>query len=43
MDPISKAFIAAMESFARQEQIPVVLFRKGQRKDDSRCASEDVL
>jgi hypothetical protein len=33
MDPISKAFIAAMEAFARQEQIPIVQFRKGQRKD----------
>jgi hypothetical protein len=34
MDPISKGFIAAMEAFAKQEQIPVVQFRKGQRKDD---------
>ena len=34
MDPISKAFIAALEAFARQEKIPVILFRKGQRKDD---------
>ena len=34
MDPISKAFVAQMELFAKQEQIPVVLFRKGQRKDD---------
>jgi hypothetical protein len=34
MDPISKAFIAEMEAFAKQEQIPVVQFRKGQRKDD---------
>ena len=34
MDPISKRFIAAMEAFAKQEQIPVVQFRKGQRKDD---------
>ena len=34
MDPISKAFIAAMEAFARRESIPVVQFRKGQRKDD---------
>jgi hypothetical protein len=34
MDPISKRFIAAMEGFAKQEQIPVVQFRKGQRKDD---------
>ncbi|MBC7927808.1 MAG: hypothetical protein H7039_19350, partial [Bryobacteraceae bacterium] len=34
MDPISKAFVAEMEAFAQQEQIPVVQFRKGQRKDD---------
>jgi hypothetical protein len=34
MDPISKAFIAAMETFAGEEQIPIVQFRKGQRKDD---------
>jgi hypothetical protein len=34
MDPISKAFVAAMEAFARQEKIPVIAFRKGQRKDD---------
>jgi hypothetical protein len=34
MDPISKRFIAAMEAFAKQEQIPVVPLRKGQRKDD---------
>jgi len=34
MDPISKAFIASMESFAKREQIPTVQFRKGQRKDD---------
>jgi len=34
MDPISKSFIAALEAFARSEKIPVVHFRKGQRKDD---------
>ena len=34
MNPISKMFIAAMEAFARRESIPVVQFRKGQRKDD---------
>jgi len=34
MDPVSKSFVAAMEVFAKQEQIPVVQFRKGQRKDD---------
>jgi hypothetical protein len=30
MDPISKAFIAQMEQFAQQGNIPVVRFRKGQ-------------
>jgi hypothetical protein len=34
MDPVSKAFIAAMDAFAKRERIPVVHFRKGQRKDD---------
>jgi hypothetical protein len=34
MDPVSKAFVAAMEAFAKGEGIPVVHFRKGQRKDD---------
>lgn len=34
MDPISKTFVAALEEFARREKIPVVQFRKGQRKDD---------
>jgi hypothetical protein len=34
MDPISKSFVASMEAFAKQEQVPVVQFRKGQRKDD---------
>ena len=34
MDPISKAFIGAMERFAKEQKIPVVTFRKGERKDD---------
>jgi hypothetical protein len=34
MEPISKAFIDALERFARQQKIPVVHFRKGERKDD---------
>jgi hypothetical protein len=34
MDPITKAFIAQMEQFAQQEKVPIVLFEKGQRKDD---------
>jgi hypothetical protein len=34
MDPISKAFIAAVERFVVQEQIPLITFAKGQRKDD---------
>src|SRR3954451_21783401 len=34
MDPISKGFVAAMDAFAKQGQIPGVPFRKGQRKDD---------
>ena len=34
MDPVSKDFVAALEKYARQEKIPVIQFRKGQRKDD---------
>src|SRR6202140_44314 len=34
MDPITKAFIAQMEQFAKQEKVPIVAFEKGQRKDD---------
>ena len=34
MDPISKSFIAAVERFGEQEQIPLITFTKGQRKDD---------
>jgi len=34
MDPITKAFIAQVEQFAKQEKVPVVTFEKGQRKDD---------
>src|SRR5579863_8232154 len=38
MDPITKAFIAQMEQFAKREKVPVVLFEKGQRKDDVAAA-----
>ena len=34
MDPISKSFVAALEQYAQREKIPVIQFRKGQRKDD---------
>lgn len=34
MDPISKAFVEEMESFAKREEVPIVSFRKGQRKDE---------
>jgi len=34
MDPMTKSFVASIERFVKQEQIPVVQFRKGQRKDD---------
>jgi hypothetical protein len=34
MDPISKAFVGKLEAFAAQHAIPVVTFRKGERKDD---------
>jgi hypothetical protein len=34
MDPISRAFTAAIGRFAQDQQVPVVEFVKGQRKDD---------
>jgi len=34
MDPISKSSIAAVDRFVDQEQIPLLKFAKGQRKDD---------
>ncbi len=34
MDPISKDFIAAVEDFVRQQQVPLLTFAKGQRKED---------
>ena len=38
MDPISKAFVKALEDFAKRENVPVVPFLKGQRKDDIAAA-----
>ena len=38
MDPISKAFVAALEKYAQREKIPVIWFRKGQGKDDIAAA-----
>ena len=34
MDPISKAFVAAIEAFALAEDVPMITFGKGERKDD---------
>ena len=34
MDPISRAFTAAIHRFAQDRRVPVVEFAKGQRKDD---------
>lgn len=34
MDPISKAFVANIKQFAEREGVPVVEFKKGERKDD---------
>jgi len=34
MDPISKGFVSAIEYLAAAEQIPLITFRKGERKDD---------
>jgi hypothetical protein len=34
MDPISKAFVAAIHAFVAAEKVPLVTFEKGQRQDD---------
>jgi hypothetical protein len=34
MSPMSRGFVSALDRFATQHQIPVVQFRKGERKDD---------
>ena len=34
MDPITSAFIAALERFARRQDIPLLTFAKGQRTDE---------
>src|ERR1700739_4532795 len=34
MAPMSTAFIAAVDRFVEQGQIPLITFTKGQRKDD---------
>ena len=34
MAPISRAFVAAIESYAQTHQVPLLTFQKGQRKDD---------
>ena len=34
MDPMTKGFVAATERFAKDHQVPLIPFHKGQRKDD---------
>src|ERR1700752_2524364 len=34
MDPMSKAFIAAVDRFVARERIPLITFARGERKDD---------
>jgi len=34
MDPITKRFVGAIEAFAAANQVPMITFLKGQRKDD---------
>ena len=38
MEPISRAFVAAIERFAQEQGIPLITFAKGQRKDDLAAA-----
>jgi hypothetical protein len=34
MEPISKTFIRAIETFVQTQDVPLIMFEKGQRKDD---------
>src|SRR5438309_9785057 len=34
MDPMTKSFVAATERFAKDHEVPIIQFEKGQRKDD---------
>lgn len=34
MEPISRAFVGAIERFVREQAVPLLTFTKGQRKDD---------
>jgi len=34
MDPMSKQFLAKLETYAREHQVPILTFAKDQRKDD---------
>ena len=34
MAPIGHAFVAAIDAYAQQHQVPMLTFEKGQRKDD---------
>jgi hypothetical protein len=34
VEPLTRAFIRSIEQFARDNEVPVVNFEKGQRKDD---------
>ncbi len=38
MDPISKAFVAAIHEFVQAQSVPLITFEKGQRKDDVMAA-----
>jgi len=47
MDPLTRAFVAALERFARAQDIPLLTFKKGQRKDEvaaeyrAQCGDEE--
>ena len=38
MEPISRAFVTAIERFAQQQGVPQITFAKGQRKDEVAAA-----
>ncbi len=39
MEPISKAFVAAIHAFVHEHGVPLITFEKGQRKDDVMAAT----
>ena len=49
MEPLTRAFVAAIDAYAAEHELPVLSFQPGQRKDDlvapylARCAGHDEI